>query len=104
MTPHAGVHLHLRLTVKPGRRDDFLAFLKEAIPYYESPGGIEIKLVQDFDNPHRFVEVVHYRDEAAYFADQHRVDADARMREYIEKWRSFLVEPPASEVYRDVNV
>jgi quinol monooxygenase YgiN len=95
------IDLHLRLTVKLGRRDDFLAFLREATPYYESPGGIEIRLLQDFGDPHRFIEIVRYRDEATYLTDQHRVDADPRMREYIERWRSLLAQPPDVEVYRD---
>lgn len=99
MPPTTGVDLHLRLTVKLGRRDEFLAFLRDAIPYYESPGGIEVSLLQDYDNPHRFIEIIRYRDQAAYVDDQRRVDADPRMRDYIERWRALLAEPPVAEVY-----
>lgn len=53
----------------PGRRVDFLAFLREAIPVYESPGGIRIELLEDLQDDHRFIEVVSYEDETAYHRD-----------------------------------
>ncbi len=47
------VELHLRLRVQRGRREEFLAFLREATPYYEAPGGIEIRLLEDLADDHR---------------------------------------------------
>ena len=38
-----GIEVHLRIRVAAGMRGDFLAFLREAVPYYESPGGIGIR-------------------------------------------------------------
>src|SRR3954451_7670450 len=94
------VDLHLRLRVAPGRRDEFLAFLREAIPYYESPGGIEVRLLEDKSDDHRFIELVLYEDERAYERDQDRVANDARMKEFLGRWRSLLAEAPQVEVYR----
>ena len=94
------IDLHLRVRVKPGMRDTFLDFLREATPFYESPGGIEIRLLQDMNDDHRFIELVLYRDEAAYRQDQHRVEHDPTMRKYLARWRELLAEPPVVEVYR----
>ncbi len=94
------IDLHLRIRVQPGRRADFLGFLRGAIPYYESPGGIAIGLLEDLTDDHRFIEVVRYDDQAAYERDQHRVETDPEMRRLLAEWRGLLSEPPVVEVYR----
>lgn len=94
------VDLHLRVRVKPGMRGAFLAFLREATPFYEAPGGIEVRLLQDMQDDHRFIELVLYEDEAAYARDQERVKSDPEMHVWLARWRALLVEPPAVEVYR----
>ncbi len=100
MTAPTRVDLHLRCRVKLGRRGEFLAFLREAIPFYESPGGIEVRLLQDMHDDHRFIELVLYEDEAAYSLDQERVKGDPTMKAYLGRWRDLLAEPPVVEVYR----
>jgi quinol monooxygenase YgiN len=101
--PPTRIDLHLRLCVAPGRRNEFLAFLRETIPYYESPGGIEIRLLQDKSDDHRFIELVLYENEQAYERDQERVARDPTMKRHLERWRSLLAEPPQVEVYRLLN-
>jgi quinol monooxygenase YgiN len=93
------IHLHLRLRVKRGEREAFLAFLREAAPFYESPGGIRIGLLQDAADDHRFIEVVEYQDRAAYERDQKRIEEDPQMRSYLARWRTLLEETPQVEVY-----
>ncbi|MFO0832724.1 MAG: antibiotic biosynthesis monooxygenase [Phycisphaerales bacterium] len=102
--PPTRIDLHLRVRVKPGRRDAFLAFLGEATPFYESPGGIEVRLLEDMRDDHRFIELVLYADEAAYLRDQQRVEHDPTMRALLTRWRDLLVEPPIVEVYRLTSV
>ena len=97
----AKVELHLRVEVAPERRAEFLAFLRDATPYYEQPGGIRIRLLQDRANPNRFIEIVEYADSATYERDQQRVADDARMESYLSHWRSLLTGPPALETYED---
>ena len=96
----AAVELHLRIRVASGDRDAFLAFLRGAVPFYESPGGIRIRLLEDRDDPERFVEVVESATERAYLDDQKRVEEDPEMKAYLSRWRELLAEPPTVEVYR----
>lgn len=98
------VDLHLRIHVQRGRREEFLAFLREATPYYEAPGGIEVRLLEDTADDHRFIELVLYENEEAYRRDQERVDSDPRMRALLERWRGMLDGPPVVEVYRLTRV
>lgn len=94
------IELHLRIRLSPGGREAFLAFLREAIPVYESPGDIRVRLLQSNDDPDRFIEVVEYATESAYECDQHRVGHDPGMKALLARWRALLAEPPAVEVYR----
>lgn len=107
MTPPASlaihrhrIDLHLRIRLKPGRREDFFAFLREAIPFYQSPGGIEVRLLEDLRDDHRFIELVLYDDETTYERDQARVAGDPEMKRFLDRWRDLLAEPPVVEVYR----
>lgn len=97
------VFLHLRFRVQAGRREDFLAFLRDAVPFYEGPGGIRIGLLQDASDPDRFIEVVEYADEGAYQRDQARVESDPEMRGYLDRWRELLVLPLEMEVLHDLG-
>lgn len=98
------IELHLRCRIAPGRRDDFLAFLREAIPFYESPGGIAVRLLQDDRDDHRFIELVRYADREAYDRDQERTVNDPAMKDYLSRWRQLLAEPPVVEVYRGTSL
>ena len=93
------IDLHLRVRVAPENRAAFDAFLREAIPFYESPGGIRIRLLEDRTDPTRLIEVVEYDSREAYERDQKRVESDPRMKVYLERWRALLEGPPVVEVY-----
>jgi quinol monooxygenase YgiN len=94
------IELHLRGRAAPGRRADLLTFLRDAIPFYERPGGIRVRLLWDLTDPDRFIEVVEYADQNAYELDQARVNSDPEMQDYLRRWRAFLAGPPQIETYR----
>jgi len=94
------IELHLRGRAAAGRRADLVAFLREAIPFYERPGGIRLRVLWDAADPDRFVEIVEYADQRTHDRDRERVDNDPQMNEYLRRWRSLLAEPPHVETYR----
>lgn len=96
------VTVHLRICIEPARTDELRSFLAEAIPFYESPGGIRVRLLGDADAPHRFIEVVDYATEDAYLKDEERVRSDPTMAQYLARWRALLAEPPTVETYRNI--
>lgn len=93
------IELHLRGRVADGRRAAFEGFLAEAIPFYESPGGIRVRVLWDVADPNRFIEVIEYVDQAAHDRDQVRVENDVRMRDMLQRWRDLLEGPPVVETY-----
>lgn len=94
------IELHLRGQAQPGRRSELLAFLREAIPFYEQPGGIRVRVLWDVTDADRFIEVIEYVDQETHDRDQIRVARDADMQEYLRRWRALLTAPPEVETYR----
>ncbi|MCA0176484.1 MAG: antibiotic biosynthesis monooxygenase [Proteobacteria bacterium] len=91
--------LHLHLRVPPGGADALRAFLARAIPFYEAPGDISVRLLQQVDDPDVFIEVVAYATVAAFDADQQRVEHDPEMQRWLAEWRTLLAGPPRVVVY-----
>ena len=99
----AAVSVHLRIRVAEDRQPEFHSFLHAAIPFYEAPGGIRVRLLSRDAEPEHFIEQVEYIDERAYLDDDERTRSDSTMVQYLETWRSFLSEAPIVEVYREVR-
>jgi RimJ/RimL family protein N-acetyltransferase/quinol monooxygenase YgiN len=95
------VDLHLRIRVSREKRAVFDAFLREAIPFYEAPGGIRVRLVEDEGDPTRLIEIVEYASVERYLADRERVTNDGTMQAYLERWRALLDGPAHVEVYHE---
>ena len=94
------IQVHLRGRAAPGRRPDLVAFLTEAIPFYEAPGGISVRLLWDVTDEDRFVEVIQYADRATHDRDQERVERDPEMLAYLDRWRSLLDDSVEVTTYR----
>lgn len=107
MEPSAGarwrpsVSVHLRMRVAADRQDSLHKFLEDAIPFYESPGGIRVSLWRDSSAADRFIELVEYVDEQAYRRDEERINSDPVMIQFLARWRELLAEPAVVEVYRE---
>jgi hypothetical protein len=95
------IELHLRGRVAQGRRDDLIAFLAEAIPVYEEPGGIRVRMLWNTVTPNDFIEVIEYADQETHDRDQLRVEDDPRMRSLLSRWRALLDGPPVVERFSD---
>ena len=97
----ATVCLQLRIRVATERQAEFRSFLREAIPFYEAPGGIRVRLLSKDTEPEHFIEQVEYVDERSYQEDDERTRSDPTMAQFLARWRSLLAEPPVVEVYRE---
>lgn len=95
--------IELRARVLDGRWDDLVSFLRKAIPFYEAPGGIRVRLLRDAQDPDAFIEVIEYDTEASYAADQRRVDSDPAMIVLLDEWRGLLAGPVEVQTLREVT-
>ena len=92
------VHVHVH--VLPGHEEDFrLATLANARQSVLEPGIARFDVVQQTDDPSRFVLVEAYRDDQAPAA--HKETAHYKTwREAVEPW---MAKPRSSAKYRDVH-
>jgi hypothetical protein len=98
------VLVHLRIHVTPDRQAELREFLREAIPFYEAPGGIRVCLLSKDGEPEHFIEQIEYADERTYQEDDERTRSDSTMGQYLARWRSMLAEAPTVEVYREASL
>lgn len=94
------VTLVLEGRVPEGGQRPLEAFLAEAVPYYEAPTGIAVRLEWQREDPTRFRETVDYATEEAFEVDDERTRADPRMRDLLARWRALLREGPTVTTWR----
>jgi quinol monooxygenase YgiN len=97
------VVLHLHIQVAPERREELLAFLREARSLYEQPGGIRMRLFQKMGEENAFIEVFEYDTLEDHLRDEERVANDPHTKTVLAKWRSLLKSKPVVETYFDVT-
>jgi hypothetical protein len=95
--------IHLALTLPPDKQHELLAFLREAISYYEAPGGIRIRLLRNVEEPSHLIEVVEYLDTPIYEKDAVRIRQADKMKEYLSRWRELVQGPVVVETYEDLT-
>lgn len=100
----SGPIITLVYRVAPERRAEMLAFLQDAFPAYERPGGIRMALYESMDEPGLFHELVAYASEEAYRLDQERVAHDPEMKGILAAWRELLEGPVEHRAFRPVEV
>ena len=97
------IHLYLRIQVSEQRQSELLDFLRDAVPYYEAPGGTQVRFLQSRDHPDRFMEVIEYDSPESFDQDQQRVVSDTEMPRYLERWRALLDAAAEVEPYYDLT-
>ena len=93
------VDLHLRIRVSREKRPAFDAFLREAIPFYEAPGGIRVRLVQDEVDPTSLIEIIEYASIDAYQTARRRAANEKEMHQRLVRWRELLDGKPEVVAY-----
>jgi hypothetical protein len=81
-----------------------IAYLQEAVPFYQALPGIDIRLLRSVDRPGSFTEVIEYQTAQAFQADQKRIEEDGRMQRLLARWRTLLIDPPIVEHFTDITV
>jgi (4S)-4-hydroxy-5-phosphonooxypentane-2,3-dione isomerase len=91
--------LLVQVHVKPDHLDDFqLATVENASHSVQEPGCARFDVIQQIDDPARFVFVEIYRDDQALAA--HR--ESPHYRAWVERVADMLAEPRTRAVYRNV--
>jgi hypothetical protein len=96
--------LQLRFTL-PAAADSrqLAAMIKAAVPFYQMFGNAQVRLLQNVDDPAKFVQEIEYEAQEDWELNRQRIAADMRMQAYLQIWRSMLPGVPEIDVYREVG-
>jgi uncharacterized protein YbaA (DUF1428 family) len=94
--------LHLKFTVPAADPAQLSAMIKSAKPFYEFFGTMRVRLLQNVDDPTRFIQVIDYETDEAAETNRQRIASDPRLQGFIQAWRVMLPGAVEIDVYQEV--
>jgi hypothetical protein len=95
--------LHLRFTMPSADPSHILSFVNASKPFYEMLGGTEVRLLQNVDDPGKFIQVIEYEAPESMEMNRARIAGDMRLQTYLQAWRAILPGGVEIDVFRDVE-
>jgi hypothetical protein len=96
--------LHVRFTLPGGDPQHLLSMMQASAPFFQAFGGMQMKLLQNGDDPARFVQVIEYEVPAAIEQNRQQIASDPRVQAYIQAMRTMVPGGVEVDVYREVGV
>ena len=94
--------LQLRFTLPSGDSSQLGAMIKAAAPFYQMFGSAEVRLLQNVDDPAKFVQLIEYEANEDWELNRQRVAGDPRMQVYLQTWRTMFPGALEIDVYQEV--
>ncbi len=94
--------LQLRFTLPTADSGQLAAMIKAATPFYQIFGNAEVRLLQNVDDPARFVQEIEYEANEEWELNRQRIASDARMQAYLQTWRTMFPGALEIDVYQEV--
>ncbi|HLH88783.1 MAG TPA: hypothetical protein VKX28_10005 [Xanthobacteraceae bacterium] len=94
--------LHLRFTMPSADPAQLSALIKSAKPFYEFFGTTRVRLLQNVDDPGRFIQVIDYETDEAMELNRQRIASDPRLQSFIQAWRAMLPGAVEVDVFQEV--
>jgi hypothetical protein len=94
--------LHLKFSMPAADPAQLSALIKSAKPFYEFFGTTRVRLMQNVDDPARFIQVIEYETDAAIEVNRQRMASDPRLQGFIQAWRTMLPGAVEVDVYQEV--
>jgi hypothetical protein len=94
--------LHLRFTLPTGDSSHLVTMIKAAAPFYQIFGKAEVRLLQNVDDPARFIQQIEYEANEDWELSRQKVASDARMQVFLQSWRTMFPGALEIDVYQDV--
>jgi hypothetical protein len=94
--------LHLRFTMPAADPAQLSALIKSAKPFYEFFGTTRVRLLQNVDDPARFIQVIDYETDESVEINRQRIASDPRIQTYLQAWRTMLPGAVEIDVYQEV--
>ena len=95
--------LQLRFTMPSADPSQLLSFVNASKPFYEMLGGTEVRLLQNVDDPGKFIQVIEYETPESIEINRARIAGDVRLQTYLQAWRAMLPGGIEIDVFKDVE-
>ena len=94
--------LQLRFTLPAADLGQLAAMIKAAAPFYQMFGNAQVRLLQNVDDPAKFVQEIEYEAQEDWELNRQKIAGDVRMQTYLQAWRAMLPGAPEIDVYQEV--
>jgi hypothetical protein len=95
--------VQFRFTLPAADPSQLVSLIKTAAPFYEAFGGRRVRLLQNVDDPARFVQEIEYDTHEFIELNRQRVASDPRVQAYLQTWRSLFPGSVEIEVYQEAG-
>jgi hypothetical protein len=92
--------LHFRFTL-PGASEQMIAMIKSSAPLYQMFGEVQVRLLQNVDDPSRFLQEIEYDAPEALELNRQKLAGDTRVQAYMQAWRSMVSGAVDIEVFKE---
>jgi hypothetical protein len=94
--------LHLRFTLPTADSAQLAAMIKAAAPFYQMFGNAQVRLLQNVDDPAKFIQEIEYEAHEDWELNRQRIASDARMQVFLQTWRTMFPGALEIDVYQEV--
>lgn len=91
--------LHFRFTLA-GASEQMIAMIKSAAPLYQMFTDARVRLLQNVDDPSRFLQEIEYDAPESLELNRQQLASDPRVQTYLQAWRSMFPGAIEMEVFK----
>ena len=94
--------LQFKFTLPTKDAAPLMAMLKAAQPFHEAFGGKKFRLLQNVDDPNRYVQEIEYETHEAFEINRQRFSSDPRAQMFLQTWKTALGGSIEVDVYQEL--
>jgi hypothetical protein len=94
--------LQFKFTLPAANSAHIVSMLKAAAPFYQAFGGTRVRLLQNVDDPARYIHEIEYEAPEVMEINRQRVASDPRVQAYLQAWRTFVPGAVEIDVYQEI--
>jgi hypothetical protein len=95
--------LQFKFTLPNTDSSHLVALLSAARPFHEAFGGKKFRLLQNVDDPTRYVQEIEYETHEALEFNRQRFASDPRVQATVQSWRAMLGGSIEIEVFQEIE-
>jgi hypothetical protein len=95
--------VQFKFTLPAANSAHLASLMRAATPFYEAFGGRRVRLLQNVDDPARFIHEIEYEMHEVIELNRQRIASDPRVQAYLQTWRSLLPGSVEIDVYQEAG-